>query len=365
MSRKYSISMMCAQKDMLESALEFIVVHNGLIHIDIMDKDFSNFEGFDYEQIVWIRKKYPFAIMDVHIMSRHPEKYVRFCIDNRCDIISFHIEGDQKTAVLLAEIHEAGLKTGLAIKPDSKLDILYDYLNNVDLINVMTVYPGLAGQEFQKTELNKVVCLKNIKSQNGYTYDIEVDGSCNEKHFYMIEEAGADIFVMGASGLFDLSNSIDKAWEKMIAYTSVESLIYLHADLVGNPLKEHIKAWLDINRLHYIDLYTDGLEEYPECARMLCKFVLENPRNCGILCCGTGIGMSMVSNKIPQIRAAVVSDCYSARMAKEHNNANVLCLGSRVVTKEKVYMILDSFFNSRYLYGKHTSRVERYEIKGH
>ena len=86
MSGKYSISVMCAQKDMLESALEFIVVHNGLIHIDIMDKDFSNFEEFDYEQIAWIRKKYTFAIMDVHIMSRHPEKYVKFCIDNRCNI---------------------------------------------------------------------------------------------------------------------------------------------------------------------------------------------------------------------------------------------------------------------------------------
>ena len=108
----------------------------------------------------------------------------------------------------------------------------------------------------------------------------------------------------------------------------------MHADLVGNPLKEHIKSWLDINGMHYIDLYTDGLEEYPECARMLCKFVLENPRNCGILCCGTGIGMSIVSNRISQIRAAVVSDCYSARMAKEHNNANVIALSYKMPIDE-------------------------------
>jgi len=362
MKKQYSISMICAPQNTFDSVIEFLILHNVLIHIDIMDKDFSNIEGFNFKEIARIREKYPSAIMDVHIMAQHPEKYVEFCIGLRCDIISFHIEGQQDTKTLLSKINAAGLKSGLAIKPDSKLDMLYEYLNDVAQINVMTVYPGLAGQKFQKQELNKVVCLNSLRLEKGYAYDIEVDGSCNKEHFYMIENAGTDIFVLGNSGLFTLNNDIETAWKQMTAYTSESSLVYLHADLVGNPLKEHIKSWLNNNKFNYVDLYTDGLEEYPECARKLSEFVIKSPRNYGILCCGTGIGMAIVANKVPLIRAAVVSDCYSAKMAKEHNNANVLCIGSRVVTKEQAYMILDSFFKNKFLYGKHTSRVERYDI---
>lgn len=362
MRKIFSVSMMCAPKEKLETVVKFVVAHEGLIHIDIIDEDFSKCEGFEYKKISYIREKFPTAIMDIHIMAMYPEKYVNFCIENRCDIISFHIEGRQNTPVLLRAIKGAGLKAGLAIRPDSKLDILFDYLNEVDLINVMTVHPGPAGQKFQKKELNKVVSLHELRNQKGYVYDIEVDGSCNEEHLHMIENAGTDIFVLGTSGLFALDKNLAKAWERMIEYSSIKLTIYLHADLVGNTLKEHIKSWLDFHKINYIDLYTDGLEEYPECARKLCHYVLENPRNYGILCCGTGIGMSIVANKIPLIRAAVVSDCYSAKMAKEHNNANVLCLGSRVVTNERANLILESFLESKYLYGKHTPRVDRYEI---
>lgn len=362
MKKRYSISLICAPRESFDTIVEFIVFQEGILHIDIIDQDFSKYEGFNYKDIAKIREKYPSAIMDIHIMAQHPEKYVKFCIEKKCNMISFHIEGQQDTIALLSEINEAGLKAGLAIKPDSDLEVLYNYLGYVSLINVMTIYPGPAGQKFQKQELSKVVSLNNLRVEKGYTFDIEVDGSCNEKHFYMIENAGANIFVMGESGLFALNKNINKAWEQMITYSSESSSIFLHADLVGNPLKEYVKSWLDINNFKYVDLYTDGLKEYPECARELCKYVLENPRNYGILCCGTGIGMSIVANKVPSIRAAVVSDCYSAKMAKEHNNANVLCLGSRVITKEKAYMILDCFFKNRYLYGKHTPRVDRYEI---
>lgn len=362
MKKKYSISMICAPKDSFDEIVEFIVLQESILHIDIIDQDFSDFEGFDINEIVKIREKYPSAIIDIHIMAQHPEKYVKFCIEQKCNLITFHIEGQQDTMALLSEINMAGLKAGLAIKPDSKVEMLYNYLDYVSLINVMTIFPGPAGQKFQKQELNKVVCLNNLKNEKAYTFDIEVDGSCNEKHFYMIENAGANIFVLGESGLFSLNKDFKKAWAQMIKYSSETSLIYLHADLVGNPLKEYVKSWLDINEFNYVDLYTDGLEEYPECARELCKYVLGNPRNYGILCCGTGIGMSIVANKVPLIRAAVVSDCYSAKMAKEHNNSNVLCLGSRVITKERAYMILDCFFKNRYLYGKHTPRVDRYEV---
>lgn len=362
MKKQYSISIICAPKTILDSVTDFLVLHNCLIHIDVMDKDFSDFEGFSCKEIAQFRKKYPLAVMDVHIMAQHPEKYVKFCIEHKCDIISFHIEGCQDTITLLSEINSAGLKAGLAIKPDSKVEMLYEYLNDVAQINVMTVYPGLAGQSFQKQELNKVVNLNNLRLENGYTFDIEVDGSCNKEHFHMIEDVGTDIFVLGNSGLFALNADIEKAWKQMLIYTLESSVIYLHADLVGNSLKEHVKFWLNENKFRYIDLYTDGSEEYPECARKLSEFVIENPRNYGILCCGTGLGMAIVANKIPAIRAAVVSDCYSAKMAREHNNANVLCMGSRVVTKEQAFMILECFFKTKFLYGKHTSRVDRYDI---
>ncbi len=105
--------------------------------------------------------------------------------------------------------------------------------------------------------------------------------------------------------------------------------------------------------------------DYPEVAVELCRRVLAGGEGTrGILICGTGQGMAMSANKIAGIRAAVVSDCFSAKMAREHNDANVLCFGERVVGDELAKMIAEAFLASEFQGGRHARRVAKLDAAG-
>ena len=93
-------------------------------------------------------------------------------------------------------------------------------------------------------------------------------------------------------------------------------------------------------------------------ADKVCRLVLAKPNAAGILCCGTGIGMSMAANKFIGIRAAVVSDPFSAEMTRRHNNANVLCLGGRVISAEQALTFAELFLNTPFDGGRHQRRVD-------
>jgi len=99
--------------------------------------------------------------------------------------------------------------------------------------------------------------------------------------------------------------------------------------------------------------------DYPDIAIDLCKSIIAKECDCGILICGTGIGMSIAANKIEGIRAALCADTYSARMAKEHNNANVITLGARTLGAELAYEIVKAYLNAEFLGGKHQVRVNK------
>jgi len=104
--------------------------------------------------------------------------------------------------------------------------------------------------------------------------------------------------------------------------------------------------------------------DYPDVAVELCRRLLEDDGALGILVCGTGQGMAMSANKIPGIRAAVVSDCFSAQMAREHNNANVLCLGERVLGTELARVIAETFLAASFAGGRHARRVAKLDSAG-
>ena len=113
----------------------------------------------------------------------------------------------------------------------------------------------------------------------------------------------------------------------------MDKIIVLASDHGGFELKESIKAHLTERGIRYIDLGTNSSAsvDYPDYAHKLCRSLQSGEADLGILCCGTGIGMSMAANKHKGIRAACCSDTFSARFTRMHNNANVLCLGGRVV----------------------------------
>ena len=136
--------------------------------------------------------------------------------------------------------------------------------------------------------------------------------------------------------------------------------IYIGADSAGFELKEKLRSHLDKLGYTVVDCGTDSAASchYPVFAERVCKKVQgELDTSFGILVCGTGIGMSMCANKHRGIRAALCADTYSAKMTRQHNDANVLCLGARVIGECLATDILDSFLAGAYEGGRHAIRV--------
>lgn len=140
----------------------------------------------------------------------------------------------------------------------------------------------------------------------------------------------------------------------------MKKIIALACDHAGYPLKEEIRQHFEKNEIDYIDFGCFGLESvnYPEYATKLCTSIQEGRCDLGILVCGTGIGMSMAANKHKGIRAACCSDTFSARMTRMHNDANVLCMGARVVGAGLAIDMTELFINTEYEGGRHQKRVD-------
>ncbi len=134
--------------------------------------------------------------------------------------------------------------------------------------------------------------------------------------------------------------------------------IVVGSDHGGYELKEQLKKRLIEQGHDVLDVGCGGEPvDYPDIAVALSRVVLEGEVSFGILCCGTGIGISMAANKIKGIRAALCADCYSARMAKEHNNANVIAFGGRTVGVEHAWEMVCAYMNAEHLGGIHAARV--------
>ncbi len=138
-------------------------------------------------------------------------------------------------------------------------------------------------------------------------------------------------------------------------------MLYLGADHGGYSLKESIKEYLDGKGVEYVDCGTHSEEsvDYAPIAKNVCDKVVEDKNNLGILCCGTGIGVSMAANKVNGIRAACCSDYFSAKYTRLHNNANVLCMGGRVVGAGLALELVDVFLNTGFEGGRHQRRIDQ------
>lgn len=138
--------------------------------------------------------------------------------------------------------------------------------------------------------------------------------------------------------------------------------IAIGCDHGGFELKECLRQRLEKEgyQLQDFGCYTPEPVEYPDIAFALAREVAQRPEEYefGILCCGTGIGVSIAANKVKGIRAALCSDCFSARMAKEHNNANIITFGGRTVGRELAWEMLQSFMNATFQHGIHQPRVD-------
>ncbi len=138
-------------------------------------------------------------------------------------------------------------------------------------------------------------------------------------------------------------------------------MIALGCDHGGFKLKEEIRVYLEENNIEYKDfgIYEEKSMDYPDKAFEVCEEVAAGKFEKGILICGTGIGISIAANKVKGIRAALCSDCFSAKYTRLHNDANVLCMGGRTLGAGLGIMITDIFLNTEFEGGRHKTRIDK------
>lgn len=137
--------------------------------------------------------------------------------------------------------------------------------------------------------------------------------------------------------------------------------IAIAADHGGFELKDSMDEYIKSLGNEVMDLGTNSADsvDYPDYAKKVCEEIQQGNSDLGILICGTGIGMSLAANKFEGIRAACVSDVYSAKMSRNHNNANVLCIGARVIGDEVAKLIIKTFLENEFEAGRHQRRVDK------
>ena len=140
-------------------------------------------------------------------------------------------------------------------------------------------------------------------------------------------------------------------------------MIVIASDHGGYALKQELTAHLKERGVEFEDIgtYSETSCNYPEYAERAARGVAEGKYEKGILVCGTGIGMSLAANKIPGIRCALLSDCFSAEMCRAHNNCNVMCIGAFLCEEDKAKKLADIFLASDFEGGKHARRVDMLE----
>lgn len=180
-----------------------------MLHFDVMDGIFVNNITYGLPILEQVRKTTD-LILDVHLMIADPIRYVRRFAECGADYISFHIESESDTAETLRAIRESGVKTALAIKPATPAEAVFEYLDQLDMVLVMTVEPGFGGQNFIPETVEKVRIIRERISSMGLDIRVEVDGGINDVTSECVINAGADTLVSG-SYLFRAENMAEAA----------------------------------------------------------------------------------------------------------------------------------------------------------
>ena len=167
------------------------------IHIDVMDGHYVPNISFG-PNIVKTLRPITKKILDVHLMITPVMPYIKAFIDAGADIISFHPEADNNPKKIIEAIKSANCKAGIAIHPNVEIEAVQEFINEIDLVIVMTVVPGFGGQKFLDTQLSKINQLHNIRKSTKASFEIEIDGGINEQTSKQCIANGADVLVAGS-----------------------------------------------------------------------------------------------------------------------------------------------------------------------
>lgn len=212
----FSPSLMCMDLLEIKEQTELLNERCDFYHVDIMDGHYVKNITLspDFVSVFHTIAKRP---IDCHLMVTDPDDYIDALAQAGAAYICPHAECITVSAFrTLDKIQQLGCKTGVVLCPATPLDSIQHYIHRLDKLTIMSVDPGFAGQAFIPEMLDKIRQAKELKEKYGYHYLIEVDGSCNEKTFGALYGAGAEVFIVGSSGLFSKDADLAVAWDKMM-----------------------------------------------------------------------------------------------------------------------------------------------------
>jgi ribulose-phosphate 3-epimerase len=169
-----------------------------MIHVDVMDGHFVPNLTIGPPVIKALRKQCSIKF-DVHLMISPVHKYIEAYADAGADIITIHPEATDNLEESISKIKSLNKKVGVSLNPESQIDLISNYLKEIDLILIMSVNPGFGGQKFIPRVLDKVKKLKKIQSERDFNFDIEIDGGINFDNCQSAIDAGANILVSGTT----------------------------------------------------------------------------------------------------------------------------------------------------------------------
>ena len=199
--KKIQISPSILSADFSQLGLEIKRLEEGgadMIHVDVMDGHFVPNLTIGPPVIKALRKQCNLKF-DVHLMISPVHKYIKSYADAGADIITIHPEATDNLEASILKISELNKKVGVSLNPESKIDLITNFLHKIDLILIMSVNPGFGGQKFMPEVLEKIKELKKIQNEKNLDFDIEIDGGINFDNCKDAIDAGANILVSGTT----------------------------------------------------------------------------------------------------------------------------------------------------------------------
>ena len=199
--KKIQISPSILSADFSQLGVEIKRLEEGgadMIHVDVMDGHFVPNLTIGPPVIKALRKKCNLKF-DVHLMISPVHKYIQSYADAGADIITIHPEATDNLEASILRIRELNKKVGVSLNPESKIDLITNFIDKIDLILIMSVNPGFGGQKFMPEVLEKIKELKKIQNEKNLDFDIEIDGGINFDNCKDAIDAGANILVSGTT----------------------------------------------------------------------------------------------------------------------------------------------------------------------
>ncbi len=168
------------------------------LHVDVMDGHFVPNLSIGVPVVQSLRKVTD-LFLDTHLMITHPQQYIEPFAKAGVDSITFHAEAEGDIAEAIALIRSFGVKAGLAVSPDTPIEQVFPYLNKVDMLLIMTIYPGFGGQKYMPEMGAKILAAAQFRQEQGLDFLIEVDGGINTSTSNIVAKSGADVLVAGSA----------------------------------------------------------------------------------------------------------------------------------------------------------------------